>query len=309
MKVILISRKHGGSRSIDLSRWSRALLSLCCLGLPLGLAASGYLAGQESGARALRGETLDALQDELQKQSGELGDLEGSTERQVQAMTINLAELEARMTRLDALGQHLTAMAHLEEGEFDFSEPPALGGPMIGNAEAEFTTRDLDGELDRFEARLDDREQQLEMLESMLTNRKLDEEGSLSGFPVKKGYVSSRYGWRKDPINGKSAMHSGLDFAGRAGSDVVAAASGVVTWTGRDAGYGNIVEVSHGDNLVTRYAHNKENLVHPGDVVRKGDTIALMGSSGRSTGSHVHYEVYKNGRSVDPSSYVARTQP
>jgi murein DD-endopeptidase MepM/ murein hydrolase activator NlpD len=90
---------------------------------------------------------------------------------------------------------------------------------------------------------------------------------------------------------------------------VVAAASGVVTWTGRDAGYGNVVEVSHADNLVTRYAHNKQNLVNPGDVVRKGDTIALMGSSGRSTGYHVHYEVYKNGRSVDPSSYVARTQP
>jgi murein DD-endopeptidase MepM/ murein hydrolase activator NlpD len=309
MKIILISRKHSSSRSIELSRWSRALLSLCCLGLPLGLAASGYLAGQESGTRALRGETLDALQDELQQQAGDLGDLQGSTQSQLQAMTINLAELEARMTRLDALGQHLTAMADLEEGEFDFSQPPALGGPMIGNADVDFTTKGLGGELGRFEERLRDREQQLEILESMLTNRKLEDQGSLSGLPVKKGYVSSHYGWRIDPINGKRVLHEGLDFSGKAGSDVVAAASGVVTWTGRDAGYGNMVEVSHGDNLVTRYAHNKENLVHPGDVVRKGDTIALMGSTGRSTGSHVHYEVYKNGRSVDPSSYVARTQP
>ena len=104
-------------------------------------------------------------------------------------------------------------------------------------------------------------------------------------------------------------MHRGLDIAGKQGSEIVAAAYGVVTWTGKDAGYGNIVEVSHGDDLVTRYAHNKENLVHPGDIVRKGDTIALMGSSGRATGAHVHYEVYKNGRSVDPASYVARTQP
>jgi hypothetical protein len=309
MKLILISRKHGGSRSIELSRWSRALLSLCCLGLPLGLAASGYLAGQESGARILRGETLDALQDGLQQQSGELGDLEGLTQSQMQAMTINLAELEARMTRLDALGQHLTTVANLDEGEFDFSQPPALGGPMIGEANVDFTTKGLGKELDRFEAHLNDREQQLEMLESLLTNHKLDEEGSLSGFPIKKGYMSSRYGWRKDPISGRPDLHNGLDFAGKAGSEIVAAASGVVTWTGRDAGYGNLVEISHGDNLVTRYAHNKENLVHPGDVVRKGDTIALMGSSGRATGSHVHYEVYKNGRSVDPSSYVARTQP
>jgi len=83
----------------------------------------------------------------------------------------------------------------------------------------------------------------------------------------------------------------------------------VVTFTGRDSGYGNVVEISHGNDYVTRYAHNKETLVHPGDVVRKGETVALMGSTGRSTGSHVHFEVYKNGRSVDPSSYVARTHP
>jgi murein DD-endopeptidase MepM/ murein hydrolase activator NlpD len=309
MKVIFISRKHGGSRSIELSRWSRALLSLCCLGLPLGLAASGYLAGQESGVRTLRGEALDSSQDELQQDSAESGDSEGLTERQLQAMTINLAELEARMTRLDALGQHLTTVANLDEGEFDFSQSPALGGPRMGASNTGFTSTNLDVELGRFEAHLNDREHQLEMLESLLTNRKLEEQVSLSGRPVKKGYMSSRYGWRADPIDGKNSLHTGLDFAGRAGSEIVAVASGVVTWAGRDAGYGNIVEISHGDDLVTRYAHNKQNLVAPGDVVRKGDTIALMGSSGRATGSHVHYEVYKNGRSVDPSSYVARTQP
>jgi murein DD-endopeptidase MepM/ murein hydrolase activator NlpD len=304
MKIILISRSHKRSRSIELSRWSRALLSLCCLGLPLGLAASGYLAGQESGARALSEEIPDTLQ-----QSRGLAALDGLTERQLQAMAANLAELEARMTRLDALGQHLTSMADLEEGEFDFSEPPALGGPMMGEFNVDFSAGNLDGELDRFTARLNDREQQLDILESLLSNRKLEEQGLLSGAPVKKGYMSSRYGWRKDPITGKQSMHSGLDFAGKAGSDVVAVASGVVTWAGRDAGYGNLIEISHGDDLVTRYAHNKENLVTPGDIVRKGETIALMGSTGRATGSHVHYEVYKNGRSVDPSSYVARTQP
>jgi murein DD-endopeptidase MepM/ murein hydrolase activator NlpD len=306
MKVIFISRKHGSSRSIELSRWSRALLSLCCLGLPLGLAASGYIAGQENGARALRGEALDALQDESQQQAGDAAE---STERQVQALTINLAELEARMTRLDALGQHLTAMAKLEDGEFDFSEPPAVGGPQVGESTDNFTPKRLDEDLGQFVTRLDDRERQLDILESMLTNRKLEEQGSLSGLPVKMGYMSSRYGWRTDPFNGRTSLHNGLDFAGKAGSDVVAVASGVVTFTGQDSGYGNVVEISHGDDYVTRYAHNKQMLVHPGDVVRKGETIALMGSTGRSTGSHVHFEVYKNGRSVDPSTYVARTDP
>jgi murein DD-endopeptidase MepM/ murein hydrolase activator NlpD len=307
MKVIFISRKHGGSRSVELSRWSRALLSLCCLGLPLGLAASGYIAGQDSGAQALRGESLDAPRDETQPTTDAVAT--EPSQQKLQAMTMSLAELEARMTRLDALGQHLTEVAELQGGEFDFSEPPGLGGPSASDVTADLNTMGLDSELDRFAARVENRENQLAMLESLLTNRKWLEQSLLSGRPVKNGYMSSRYGWRIDPISGKRSMHSGLDFAGKQGSEVVAVASGVVTFVGRDAGYGNVVEISHGDTYKTRYAHNKENRVEVGDVVRKGDTIALMGSSGRSTGSHVHYEIYKNGRSVDPSSYVARTHP
>lgn len=308
MKVILINRKHGGSRSIELGRWSRALLSLCCLGLPLGMVAVGYLAGQDSDARSMRGAALDTLQDELDQQSTEFEDLQGQAERKLQAMTLSLAELQARMTRLDALGEHLTAMADLEEGEFDFSQPPALGGPMSGEFSVDFTSLDLGSELGRFEARLTDREQQLEILESLLANRNLQEQSWLSGLPVLKGWVSSHYGQRTDPFSGKLAMHNGLDFAGKEGSDVVAVAAGVVTWTGSKTGYGELVEISHDDGYVTRYAHNKENLVRAGDVVRKGETIALMGSSGRSTGAHVHYEVYKHGRPVDPSSYLRRTR-
>jgi murein DD-endopeptidase MepM/ murein hydrolase activator NlpD len=308
MKVILINRKHGGSRSIELGRWSRALLSLCCLGLPLGMVAVGYLAGQDSDARSMRGAALDTLQDELDLQSTELEDLQGQAERKLQAMTLSLAELQARMTRLDALGEHLTAMADLEEGEFDFSQPPALGGPMSGEFSVDFTSLDLGSELGRFEARLTDREQQLEILESLLANRNLQEQSWLSGLPVQKGWVSSHYGQRTDPFSGKLAMHNGLDFAGKEGSDVVAVAAGVITWTGSKTGYGELVEISHDDGYVTRYAHNKENLVRAGDVVRKGETIALMGSSGRSTGAHVHYEVYKHGRPVDPSSYLRRTR-
>ena len=308
MKVILINRKHGGSRSIELGRWSRALLSLCCLGLPLGMVAVGYLAGQDSDARSMRGAALDTLQDELDQQSTEFEDLQGQAERKLQAMTLSLAELQARMTRLDALGEHLTAMADLEEGEFDFSQPPALGGPMSGEFSVDFTSLDLGSELGRFEARLTDREQQLEILESLLANRNLQEQSWLSGLPVQKGWVSSHYGQRTDPFSGKLAMHNGLDFAGKEGSDVVAVAAGVVTWTGSKTGYGELVEISHDDGYVTRYAHNKENLVRAGDVVRKGEAIALMGSSGRSTGAHVHYEVYKHGRPVDPSSYLRRTR-
>ncbi|MFT4521058.1 MAG: murein DD-endopeptidase MepM/ murein hydrolase activator NlpD, partial [Halioglobus sp.] len=185
---------------------------------------------------------------------------------------------------------------------------PAVGGPLAGEFNVEFTALDLGGELDRFQARLNDREQQLDILESMLNDRKLRDERWLSGRPVQKGWVSSHYGQRTDPFTGKPAMHNGLDFAGVDGSDVIAVAAGVVTLSEQKSGYGHMIELSHGDGYVTRYGHNKKNLVDTGDVVHKGDVIALMGNSGRSTGAHVHYEVYKHGRSVDPSSYVARTR-
>ncbi|MFV8818250.1 peptidoglycan DD-metalloendopeptidase family protein [Haliea sp. E17] len=310
MKVVFVSRKHGGSRSVrsvELGRWSRALLSLCCLGLPLGIAGGGFLLGQQNAVDNLHSEALEGMQDDLEQQNAELASLKAQAESQIQALTVNFAELQARLTRLDALGEHLTAMAGLEDGEFDFSQPAGVGGPIGGEFNVEYNTSDLLSELGLFQARLSDREQQLDILESLLTNRKLDEQAVVSGRPVEKGWISSYYGRRTDPFNGKPAFHNGIDFAGKPGSNILAVAGGVVTWAGDKSGYGNLVEITHEDGFVTRYGHNKETLVNPGDLVRKGEVIAKMGSTGRSTGSHVHFEVYKNGRSVDPASYVRRT--
>ncbi len=308
MKIIVIHRKHGGSRTFELGRWSRALISLCCLGLPLGALVVGYVAGADKEAQSLQGQSLGAMQDELAKQSDDLENIRDEAQLKLQALTLGLAELQARMTRLDALGEHITAMAELEDGEFDFSQPPALGGPLVGDFTVDYSSATLTGELSQFSRHLSDREQQLQILESLLSNRKLQEQVLLSGSPVEKGWISSRYGKRADPFNGKPSFHHGMDFAGKAGSNVLAVAGGVVTWVGKRNGYGYMVEVSHGDGLVSRYGHNQKNLVVPGDLVRKGEPVALMGSSGRSTGAHVHFEVYKHGRSVDPSSYIHRTR-
>ena len=308
MKIILINPKHGGSRSIEIGRWSRALLSLCCLGLPLGMIAAGYLAGQESETRSLRGAALGTLEDALESQAEQLALLQSQADNKLQGMTQSLAEFQARMTRLDALGEHITAMAKLDRGEFDFSEPPAIGGPIGGEFDVDFQEFDVARELGAFKRRLSDREQQLEILESLLTNRNLEEQSWLSGRPAEKGWISSYFGQRTDPFTGRPAMHDGIGFAGKEGTNVIAVAGGVVTWTGTQLGYGEMVEISHGDGFITRYAHNKQNLVVAGDVVRKGEPIGIMGSSGRSTGAHVHFEVYKHGRPIDPSSYVRRTQ-
>ena len=143
MKIILINPKHGGSRSIEIGRWSRALLSLCCLGLPLGMIAAGYLAGQESETRSLRGAALGTLEDALESQAEQLALLQSQADNKLQGMTQSLAEFQARMTRLDALGEHITAMAKLEGGEFDFSQPPAIGGPIGGEFDVDFQEFDV----------------------------------------------------------------------------------------------------------------------------------------------------------------------
>lgn len=305
MKVIVINRGYGGARSLELGRWSRALLSLCCLGLPLGMVGLGYVMAQ-TGQPQARDVSLDSMQDELDSQNQAVADLRATAQRKLQALTLTVTELEARMVRLDAMGQRLTSLAGMDSGEFDFSRDPAVGGPF--NAAGELPEPSLDSEMQDLARRIADREQQLDVLQSLLINRQMADDVYLSGRPVKKGWMSSPFGRRKDPFTGKGAWHDGVDFAGSDGADVVAVAAGVVTWSSERSGYGDMVEISHGGGYSTRYAHNQLNNVKVGDLVKKGQVVAQMGSSGRSTGPHVHFEVYKHGRAVDPASYIHRSR-
>lgn len=308
MKIILIDRKHEASRAIALGRWPIALLSLFILGGPVVFAGVGYQWAQPLQADADT-VSLDFLQDEVDAQAEAVSELRARAERRLQALSMTMAEMEARLLRLDAMGQRLTDLSGLDEGEFDFSRSPALGGPLTsGSGDIEtMESADLVNEMGILESRIADREQQLELLDALLVNRQLQDDIYLSGRPIGKGWMSSAFGRRKDPFTGQSSWHQGVDFAGKAGSDIVAVAGGVVTWSSERYGYGEMVEISHGGGYSTRYAHNEKNLVKVGDIVGKGQVLALMGSSGRSTGPHVHYEVYKHGRPVDPASYVRRT--
>jgi murein DD-endopeptidase MepM/ murein hydrolase activator NlpD len=148
------------------------------------------------------------------------------------------------------------------------------------------------------------RDSQLSALENVILARELKEQTHPAGRPVAAGFISSYFGERTDPFSGEEGYHKGVDFAGSAGENVVAVAAGVVTWSGQRAGYGNLVEINHGDGYVTRYAHNEKTLVNVGETVKRGDPVALMGSTGRSTGPHVHFEVLRNGRQVDPLTFV-----
>jgi murein DD-endopeptidase MepM/ murein hydrolase activator NlpD len=160
--------------------------------------------------------------------------------------------------------------------------------------------------LDNLSVSLQERSRQLGILETLLTTRKFDGERTVAGKPVRIGALASSFGVRRDPFTGRLARHAGLDFTGPLGSDILSVASGVVTWSSYKDGYGRMVEINHGDGFSTRYAHNSQNLVKVGDTVKKGQIIALMGSSGRSTGSHVHFEVLKGGNQVNPLAYIRR---
>jgi murein DD-endopeptidase MepM/ murein hydrolase activator NlpD len=308
LKLIFV-HKTAASRTLEIGRWSWAALSVICIGLPLSLMAMGYELGQRQGASVAQEARLSDAEMLASRRAGELAQLSADARRKLETMTRRLAELQARMTRLDALGTHLTALAGLEGGEFNFAIEPALGGPMLPlqSEPHDSLPGPLKNSFDLMSATLGDREIQLEILAGLLLDAEAQAEAVPAGRPVLRGWLSSRYGSRTDPFTGKRAWHQGIDFAGSDGDEIIAVASGVVSWSGERTGYGTLVEIAHGDGLVTRYGHNRENRVEVGDLVRQGDVIAFMGNSGRSTGPHVHFEIFKHGRAVDPSSYVRRT--
>lgn len=274
---------------------SGVLVLLGSFGLGYGLA--------RSQAPAAGSAHIATMQEQIAAQQAEVASARHMAQGYVAALAVRLGELNAHVIRLNALGSRLAAMARLDDGEFDFSDKPAMGGPDEPESvavEGSLLTADLDD----LAARLERQDRQLALLAGLLVDRKLSEAIKPRGWPVRSGYISSYFGRRADPFTGQPRHHRGIDFAARAGSEVVAVAAGVVTWTGYRQGYGRMVEITHGNGYVTRYAHNARNLVGVGDEVRQGDAIALVGASGRATGSNLHFEVWHDGRPVDPGRYI-----
>ena len=305
MELILLSKGRGQVRHVRLNAQSVWVgVVVAALVLCGGVFYGGYRAAGLFGI-ANPELQVDSWRTEIEGQQVMLDATRDAVVQNLDALALRLGQMNARVVRLDALGQRLTQMAGLDEGEFDFSSLPSLGGPeeplAVGDVEQ---VSGLLGSLDRLGAQLDDRQQQLDVLEDFLLNRKLRDEVHPEGRPVLSGYISSVFGNRTDPFTGRAAFHKGVDFAGREGSDVVAVASGVVIWSGDRYGYGQMVEINHGNGYVTRYAHNSNNLVAVGDTVKRGEVIAVMGSTGRATGPNLHFEVLRNGRVVNPLSYV-----
>ncbi|SQH74160.1 Peptidase, M23/M37 family protein [Shewanella benthica] len=233
----------------------------------------------------------------------ELIELKGATESQLAMLVTYVARMQAKVTRLEALGLQIAKNNQLEN-QFDFSSEVGVGG--LSHLGANIKLDQLILDMDKLVSRIDNNNAQLSILETVSSNLHIDEERYISGRPIRKGWLSSPYGLRNDPFSGRRTIHKGIDFAGKEGTKVIATAAGVITWAGKMFGYGELIEIDHGNGLRTRYGHNKSLLVTVGDVVAKGEGIALMGSTGRSTGPHVHYEVLRGGQQIDPQKFVYR---
>ncbi|TAK90502.1 MAG: M23 family metallopeptidase [Burkholderiaceae bacterium] len=220
------------------------------------------------------------------------------------AMAVKLGEMQAQLLRLDALGERVSGLAGIKTQDLNFREKPGQGGAVpsvtrdVGMPELHYTLDQLSKDVER-------RSDYMAVIETELVQQKVKNKMLPTARPINGGFSSSGYGWRIDPFTGQAALHEGVDFVGPVGTPILAAANGVVITAEFNPAFGNMVEIDHGNGLVTRYAHSSKLLVKSGDIVKRNQKIAEIGSTGRSTGPHLHFEVHVNGVARDPSRYLA----
>jgi murein DD-endopeptidase MepM/ murein hydrolase activator NlpD len=281
MNIILVSNSLVKTRSMTLGGWQILLLLTLLSGLMLGAAFT------------------EVHSDEQQKQQTYM-------HSSLDAMAVRVGQIQAQLQRLDALGGRLAKLTGMKPEEFKFSQPPAQGGPLVVSPNQKISENDLDQQLDMLSHVVSDRNDKLMALETMLLQNQLSRKLLPSIPPVHTGFYSSNFGWRIDPFTGVSAMHEGVDFMADAGTPIYASAGGVVDYAALHPQYGNMVEIDHGNDIVTRYAHASKLLVKVGQVVRRGEKIAEVGSTGRSTGNHLHFEVRYKGIAQNPVRFLEK---
>ena len=305
MNVVIFGKGFGKPRQLSLSG---PIAGFAAGAVALVVMAAGFAGGYAYSSSTGSGVSTDELSEltgALDAQRENIAEIRQGNEDTLDALAIRIAQMNARMIRLDAVGRRLTEMADIDADEFNFDSDPALGGPEEPmTAGSNVAVPEVLDAMTSLDYQLINRESQLDVLESVLMNQNLKERVYPQGRPVKSGWLSSYFGKRTDPFTGKPANHTGIDFAGKHGDEIVAVADGVITWSGDRYGYGVMVEITHGNGYSTRYAHNSENLVVVGDEVKKGQVVALMGKTGRATGPNLHFEVLRNGSRVNPVSFI-----
>jgi murein DD-endopeptidase MepM/ murein hydrolase activator NlpD len=298
MNIILVSDQLGKTRTISLGM-TQIVICLCLLiGLGIGFTVilQNILPSSMSSNIGLLGRQSEAhAQQQMYVRSS------------LDEMAMKLGQMQAQVQRLDALGGRLAKLTGMKPQEFMFDQPPAQGGPLVTSSQQEMSPGFLAEQLQHLSKVIADRNDKLIALETMLMQNQLNRDLLPSVAPVHTGFYSSNFGWRIDPFTGQSAMHEGVDYMVPEGTSITASAGGVVAYADKHPQYGNMVEIDHGNDIITRYAHASRLLVKVGQVVRSGEKIAEVGSTGRSTGSHLHFEVRYKGIAQNPVRFLQKT--
>lgn len=303
MNIILVpNSRRGKGRNTTLSHRHLILIALVVLvALPVLLGVVAWHA-QDMLTAHNADSLLSSQRRELAAQRTAVAEAKRNAEAHLNALAQRLGQMQAQMMRLNALGSRLTRMAGLDAREFNFAVEAAMGGPEKNAAAS--NPPELMSSLDHLAREIERQQERLSALENLLLDRKLSAAVTPSGWPVQGGWISSGFGVRADPFNGHQSYHEGVDIASSMGSPVLAMGDGVVSHSGEKSGYGLLVEVTHESGMITRYAHASAVLVRVGDRVQKGQPVAQVGTTGRSTGPHLHFEVVRNGTSVNPMRYL-----
>jgi murein DD-endopeptidase MepM/ murein hydrolase activator NlpD len=301
MNIILVSEKLAKAKTITLELPHLLLLGIGAIAAVITLAALL----QYMTLRFAADLKLPYLQSLLLSAQHEQHEKNQSYLREnLNAMAIKLGQMQAQLLRLDTLGDRLAQVAGFKPQDLMFDQIPGRGGAMSSVPSHDLSLGDFARQLDQLTKQLDDRGDSLGILDSLFTLDGAKKKLVPTMVPVEGGWYSSNYGWRIDPFSGQRAFHEGIDFMAEQGTPVKAAAGGVVVYSDFHPQYGNMIEIDHGNELITRYAHNSTRLVQVGEVVLRGEKIAEVGKTGRATGTHLHFEVRQRGASQNPTQFL-----
>jgi murein DD-endopeptidase MepM/ murein hydrolase activator NlpD len=300
LQIILISDRLAKARSLSLTLRHLLGSALLALGLVVGATAGLYWLTLRY-ASEIRIPALQRLV--LSAQEAEAERSRAFVQQNLNAMAVKVGEMQAQLTRLDALGERLSALAGVKD--FRFTEAPGVGGaaPTLLPPQ-NLSLADFSEKLTKLSRQVESRNDMLGVLEAQLFEQAVKKKMMPTMMPVAAPYNASAFGQRVDPFTGQWAMHEGIDFLADLGSPIVAAAGGVVVFAGLHPQYGYMIDIDHGNDLVTRYAHCSKLLVREGDVVQRGRKIGEVGSTGRSTGPHLHFEVRFRGAAQNPAKFL-----
>ena len=300
MQIVIFKSSKNKSTSYKINGYLFIfLMILLVIITTLTLSSTSFLYGYKKGYKELNEDRIE----DISKYKRQIEYIKIENKEKMEFFSKKLITISAELENINSLGNKISKIAKLDKKEFDFKKPKYIGGLDKINIEFDYNS-EFDKYLDSILLELSNKRENLNYIDKIINNLEMKEQFLPTGMPTKKGYISSEYGQRINPITKKNHIHKGIDIAYKTETDITSIAAGKVTFSGKKYGYGNLVEISHLNGYVTRYAHNNRNLVKVGELVKKGQVIAKMGSTGHSTGPHVHLEVLKNNKHINPNKFI-----